>query len=260
MQPAALAVLESQLLRSVVDLTLADEVVRRAVETKGVLPTALAHRLTTQRALAAAASQHAPHLYKLAVRREALAEAIRVVHDPEREYYLGGRPWPAPDDLISDHLNPAVYAVTRGALSALWHGTSTWEKPPRVICRTLLAVVLAPVAVAALGLAAIRAPSVVLAVAAIITAAVAVAYGAGLAQRMRHRAASKHRLSFPEWLARRSSSGFEANLDNVVEQDVIYLEARRQERLAWDAAEAELVRRHVMPAALRALEGDAELD
>ncbi|MGH9154355.1 MAG: hypothetical protein ACRD1K_00525 [Acidimicrobiales bacterium] len=233
MRPAGLAVLESRLLASAVERALADPAVQVVLASNEISPAALTQQLRRDPTLLDAAGRHAVGLHALAERRESLAEAIRVVHDPDRAYYLRGARRPEPPDLIRDRLNPAG--------RALYQSVRTW--------------LVAPAVVALLVVAAIASPPAFLAVAAVTTGAVILAYAVGLVNRMRRRAEATSLLSFTEWLARRTAGGFEAGLDRLVEHDGAFRAARRQELDAWNAAESDLVQRHVLPRVRHELTG-----
>lgn len=253
MRPIGLAVLEADLLRSAISQVLERDEPRRILDAIGLSGHAVARRLQADPLLTTVAGRHAGALYELVTRREARAEDVRQAHDPERAYYMGARPRPVPADLLSDHVGPALRALSVSGPRALWSRAADWDSGPRVLYRCALVFVVMPVALALLVLAVLAAPSIVVVAAVGAVTILALAGVAGLAQRARHRAEARARVSFPVWLEHRAASGFEARLEQTVEADADVQALRRAEATARHVAERDLVEGHVLPAALSAL-------
>lgn len=243
--------LEFELLHSAVDQALARGDVQKIVESSGVSSHVLAQQLRRDRDLIFAAGHHADRMHALMSCREALAEEVRRTQDPERAYYLGGRQRPEPPDLIRDHIRPALGVATIGLAGVLWGRASGWQTPSRVLYRWALVLVVIPVAVAVPVVATILSPLPVLSGFGVCVTALALACAVGLVQRRHHRIVASRRVPLPIWLERRTSAGFEEDLQAIVEADPSVQAAMRQEAAAREEAGRDLVEHHVVPAAIR---------
>jgi len=252
---AGLAVVEIQLVDQAVELALADEAVVERLRGESAARQTVRLRVRHDPRVLAAAAGHAEALHALVVRREALAEQVRERLDPERVYYVGGRPRPVPPDLIRDHLAPWLRMATTGAVVGLWARASAGGATGRVLFRSALVLVALPAVVAACVATVIVAGTgpAMLALA-VIVVGLSAAVGVGLVQRERHRRAAQQHPSFAEWLARRSGGAYEARMELAVDLDPDHRRAVVDEQAAWHAAAVALAQAHVLPAVIAVLE------